>query len=176
MRPIEAGLKRVALYDEAWCLRLNAASSIPWICALFRLVSRLGDGWFWYGLMVLLVAAEGEAAHPTVIRMLLAGTIGLLLYKTIKHKTLHPRPYQVQCRIRVGTPPLDQYSFPSGHTLHAVSFTLIAVQGFPELAVALVPFTVLIAMSRVILGLHYPSDVLAGSAIGAALACMVPLY
>jgi undecaprenyl-diphosphatase len=72
--------------------------------------------------------------------------------------------------IRAGTPPLDRYSFPSGHTLHAVSFTAIATAHFPELGWVLVPFTVLVAASRVVLGLHYPSDVLAGAAIGAALA------
>lgn len=175
MRPIEAGLKRVAGYDLAWCLRLNAASSVPWICALFRTVSRLGDGGLWYGLMALLILTEGVAAQQTVMRMMLAGLSGLALYKLIKHKTLRPRPYQVQCRIRLGTPPLDHYSFPSGHTLHAVSFSLIAVHDFPELAVVLLPFTALVAMSRVVLGLHYPTDVLAGAAIGAMLAAMATM-
>lgn len=175
MRVIESGLKRLSAYDEAWCLRLNAASSILWICALFRVISRLGDGWIWLGLMMLLLVAESPAAHMTVTRMALAGIGGLALYKLIKHKTLRPRPYQVECRIRLGTPPLDHYSFPSGHTLHAVSFTSIAVRDFPELAVVLIPFTALVAMSRVVLGLHYPTDVVAGAAIGAALASLVVL-
>ena len=66
--------------------------------------------------------------------------------------------------------PLDRYSFPSGHTLHAVSFTWQACAHFPELAWVLLPLAALIAGSRVVLGLHYPSDVLAGAAVGAALA------
>jgi len=66
--------------------------------------------------------------------------------------------------------PLDRYSFPSGHTLHAVSFTWQAGAHFPELLWVLVPLAALIGASRVVLGLHYPSDVLAGAAIGAALA------
>jgi undecaprenyl-diphosphatase len=41
---------------------------------------------------------------------------------------------------------------------------------FPALAWILVPFTVLVAISRVVLGLHYPSDVLAGAAVGAGVA------
>jgi undecaprenyl-diphosphatase len=66
-------------------------------------------------------------------------------------------------------PPLDRYSFPSGHTLHAVCFTLVLCSHIPAMAWALLPFTVLVALSRMVLGLHYPSDVLAGAAIGGAL-------
>ncbi|HNR91345.1 MAG TPA: phosphatase PAP2 family protein, partial [Dokdonella sp.] len=58
----------------------------------------------------------------------------------------------------------------SGHTLHALSFALVALAWFPMLAPLLPPFTALVATSRVVLGLHYPSDVLVASAIGFALA------
>ncbi|HEY9396443.1 MAG TPA: phosphatase PAP2 family protein [Burkholderiales bacterium] len=173
MRPFDAGLKWMLLHDESWCIRLNGASTIPWVCALFRLASRLGDGWFWYALMGLLLAAEGRGAYAAVGDMLIAGILGLATYKTLKTATSRPRPYQVQNRIRLGAAPLDQFSFPSGHTLHAVSFTLIAIAYFPSLGSVLMPFALLIAMSRVILGLHYPSDVLAGAAIGTALAGVV---
>jgi undecaprenyl-diphosphatase len=67
-------------------------------------------------------------------------------------------------------PPLDRYSFPSGHTLHAVTFTAIAIHHVPMLAVPLVPFALLIGASRVVLGLHYPTDVLAGATLGAGIA------
>ena len=63
--------------------------------------------------------------------------------------------------------PLDPFSFPSGHTLHAVAFTVVAATHYPPLAALLVPFTLLIAASRVVLGLHYPSDVLVGAVLGA---------
>jgi len=62
--------------------------------------------------------------------------------------------------------PLDEFSFPSGHTLHAVIFTLVAIHYYPMLSVALIPFSILIGLSRPILGLHYPSDVLVGALIG----------
>jgi undecaprenyl-diphosphatase len=76
----------------------------------------------------------------------------------------------VNAAIRRGGEPLDEFSFPSGHTLHAVAFALVGLAYFPSLAPVVVPFTVLVALSRVVLGLHYPSDVLAGIVIGALIA------
>lgn len=61
-------------------------------------------------------------------------------------------------------------SFPSGHTLHAVSFTILFTHYEPALLAVTAPFAVLVATSRVVLGLHYPSDVMAGALIGASLA------
>jgi undecaprenyl-diphosphatase len=97
----------------------------------------------------------------------LAALAGVACYKLLKVGTSRPRPYAVSPRIRLGTAPLDQFSFPSGHTLHAVAFSLMASSQYPELGWLLVPFTLLVAASRVVLGLHYPSDVLAGAALGA---------
>jgi undecaprenyl-diphosphatase len=81
-------------------------------------------------------------------------------------KTLRPRPFNVHQQISLRSIPLDQFSFPSGHTLHAVIFTLVATHYYPMLSLGLIPFTILIGLSRPILGLHYPSDVLVGALIG----------
>jgi undecaprenyl-diphosphatase len=76
---------------------------------------------------------------------------------------------------------LDQYSFPSGHTMHAVCFSMLLIASFPAYAVIAIPFSILIAISRVVLGLHYPSDVVCGALFGAAIAllgqfCLLPLF
>ena len=170
MRPFEIRIQALASWDEAWCLWFNQAAGIRWLCALFRAVSRLGDGIFWYALMAGILAVGGRAALPAVMHMAAVGAIGVLLYKWLKSRTSRPRPYQVKAAIRLGADPLDQFSFPSGHTLHAVSFSLLTIAYYPALAWLVVPFALLVAASRLVLGLHYPTDVLAGAAIGAALA------
>ncbi len=158
--------------DEALCVRLNQASRIQWLCTTLCVVSRLGNGVFWYVLMLAILTWRGPLAITPVLHMVVTGAVCTLLYKWIKTKTTRPRPYHRNQAIQVVAHPLDQYSFPSGHTLHAVSFTLVAVYYYPVLASLLLPFTVLVALSRVALGLHYPSDVLAGVAIGGAVASL----
>ena len=109
---------------DVWlCLRLSRAAHIQWLRMLFRAVSRLGDGVFWYALMFLLLAADGTAAIAPVLHMVAAGLAGTILYRWLKAKTLRPRPYQVNQAISCNARPLDQFSFPSGHTLHAFAFT-----------------------------------------------------
>lgn len=102
--------------------------------------------------------------------MAATGLAVLLLYKGLKRWTRRPRPYAADLRIRAWVAPLDEFSFPSGHTLHAVSFTIVALAYYPWLAPLLVPFTLGVALSRVVLGLHYPSDVLAATGIAVLLA------
>jgi undecaprenyl-diphosphatase len=98
------------------------------------------------------------------------GLAGYLIYRRLKSSLVRERPFIRHPGITMAMPPLDRYSFPSGHTLHAVSFTLQAVAHFPQLAWILIPLASLIALSRVVLGLHYPTDVIAGAAVGALLA------
>ena len=161
---------RVDAFEFGLCERLNRSCRRESVREGFRVVSRLGDGVFWYLLMLLLPVRYGAAGVRTALAMAVAGAVGWLLYKALKSRLVRERPYITFERILPGTRPLDRYSFPSGHTLHAVAFTWIAVAHFPELGWLLIPFAVLVAGSRVVLGLHYPSDVLAGASLGAGIA------
>jgi undecaprenyl-diphosphatase len=170
MPRFKAQIRAVTLWDETWCLRLNRASGVRWVRALLRAVSRLGDGILWYVLMGALVLADGARAVEPALCMVAVGAVGVMLYKWLKATTSRPRPYQVRAAIRLGADPLDRFSFPSGHTLHAVAFSVLMTAYHPPLGWLVWPFTLLVAVSRVVLGLHYPTDVLAGAAIGAMLA------
>ena len=163
-------LDRIAAWDLAISVRLNRVCYRVTPRLVFRCISIAGDGIAWYALMAALLLIHRNDAVLPVLHMVGVGLACTVTYKWLKARTLRPRPYQVHQSIRQFTAPLDRFSFPSGHTLHAAAFTLIAAGHYPELTAALTVFSALVAASRVVLGLHYPSDVVAGAAIGAAIA------
>src|SRR5262249_15648594 len=170
MSRLESGIERLRLWDSALCIRFNGAVRIAPVRGFFRVVSRLGDGVFWYSLMLALLAAGGTSAPGAVARMVATGLACTRIYKWLKSTTSRRGRFAVETAVRAGADPLDPFSFPSGHTLHAVAFSIVAIAFYPVLAWVLVPFTLLVAASRVVLGLHYPSDVLAGAGLGALIA------
>ncbi len=163
-------MARIDAAEYGLCRRLNRGALRPLPRLIFRIASRLGDGILWYALILSLPLLYGASAVRPAIVMALTGALGVMVYALLKRVFVRERPFITHTAIHRAAAPLDRYSFPSGHTLHAVSFAWQASAHYPELAWVLLPLAALIAGSRVVLGLHYPSDVLAGGAIGAALA------
>ena len=163
-------MARVDAAEYILCRKLNRGASFAFPRRIFQVASRLGDGIIWYVLIFLLPLLYGAVAVKPSIVMACTGILGVVLYKLLKRVFVRERPFITHSTIDLAMAPLDRYSFPSGHTLHAVSFAWQATTHFPELGWVLVPLAALIAGSRVVLGLHYPTDVLAGAAIGASLA------
>ncbi len=133
---------------------------------IFALVSRLGDGVFWYTLLIIMPLLNGR--WGATLAMAVTGLCATWTYQAVKAISKRERPCEREA-LHVTVAPLDRFSFPSGHTLHAVCFTVMATAIEPALGWLLIPFTVLVALSRLVLGLHYPSDVLVGGAIGAGI-------
>ena len=155
------------------CLRINALSRNRAVKRFFAAVSRLGDypAWVLLGFAAL-PQIEGSigAMALFIVQIAITAISGAVIYKFLKKRLVRERPFITHGEIVCGTAPLDRYSFPSGHTLHAVGLTVLYASHVPEMMIVLVPFALLVAASRVILGLHYPTDVVVGGALGAAIA------
>ena len=151
------------------CLRLNRLGRRRPVCVFFSIVSKLGNGGFWVAMCAVLFATQGSRSLPAIAVIAAAAGIGIAIYRLLKNRLVRERPFITHRAIECGTAPLDRYSFPSGHTLHAVSFSIMLTGAEPLFLVPSVTFAGLVAASRLVLGLHYPSDVLAGGAIGAAI-------
>ena len=172
MQPTSKASRFFELADQrefALCQTINRAVRFRPIKSYFRLVSRLGDGWFWYALILALPLLAPDQGLSLAVLMAFTGLTCTLTYKALKHKLIRERPFISFPAINCGTPPLDRYSFPSGHTLHAACFQAILFVAVPAAAWYVLPFTLSVAASRVVLGLHYPSDVAAGAVIGATM-------
>ena len=131
--------------------------------------TRGGDGWLWCLLGVAVLLFGGPEALAALAAAGLATAAGTGLYVWLKRKTGRKRPCAIEphCWSRVLPP--DRFSFPSGHSITAFAVALPVGLFFPVLMAALLFCAVSVAVSRILLGMHFLSDVVAGSAIGSML-------
>ncbi|WP_280156233.1 phosphatase PAP2 family protein [Piscinibacter sp. XHJ-5] len=156
--------------ERTVALWLHRGADSPAVLATLLLVSRLGDGVLWYVMVATLPFWGGPEGWKCALYMVALGVVNFVFYSALKQRVARPRP-SVSCPgIRACCRALDEFSFPSGHTTHAVAFALLLGHYYPALAWPLWGFAVLIALSRVVLGLHFPSDVAVGATIGAVTA------
>jgi undecaprenyl-diphosphatase len=157
-------------FELKLCLRVNSLSRSELVRRFFSGVSWLGDypAWVLFGIAV--AVRQGAAAPVFIIHAVATAAVGVAIYKILKNRLVRERPYVTHGEIVCGTAPLDRYSFPSGHTMHAVGLTVLYGAYEPILLAVMIPFAALVAASRIVLGLHYPSDVLAGAIMGTLLA------
>jgi undecaprenyl-diphosphatase len=155
--------------EVSFCRYLNRSSKSAAVRKVFRAISWLGDGWIWYALIASMPVLHGSSGLLSAVHTGATGAVALVLYKLIKGRAVRERPYITYSAIECASAPLDRYSFPSGHTLHATCFTVLMSSHFPGWITALAVLTLLIALSRLILGLHYPTDVAAGALLGATI-------
>src|SRR6185436_13364019 len=127
--------------------------------------TRFGDGWGWAGLAVVL-ATGGPRGRAALAVGLVAAALSIAAFTVLKHSIQRPRPCEWGPHPLFHVEPPDRFSFPSGHTMAAAAAGAVLALFFPASAPACVLLALAIGASRVVLGLHYVSDVLAGAALG----------
>lgn len=163
---LTANFQLLDTFEGKLCLPCNQFARFPFVRAYFKTVGRLGDGFIWYSMLVALPLYYGETATGPAVHMAATALVGVAVYKFLKTKLLRERPFASHAEVTAVSAPMDRYSCPSGHTLQAILFLVMLNAYFPPVAAIMLPFCLSVAASRVILGLHYPSDVLAGALIG----------
>ncbi|MAR91400.1 MAG: phosphatase PAP2 family protein [Pseudomonadales bacterium] len=166
-KPVSGWVNRMGHVDAVYCLRLNRWIRDALVHRFFSAISRLGDGVLWYALMLLFPVFLGARGFVVTALMILMAAWGVYIYRVIKKRSMRPRPFVSYRCIQQGARTLDYYSFPSGHTMHAVGFAILLTYTVPMLGFVLIPFAALTGLARVVLGLHYPSDVFMGATLGA---------
>jgi undecaprenyl-diphosphatase len=157
--------------DYTLMRRVNRWRPPRWVRAWMICATRGGDGWLWYGMGLIILLFGGERRFHAVGAAALAAGLGIALFLRLKKAAARKRPCAVERSCWATLLPPDQFSFPSGHTITAFSVAISLSGFYPTLALGLIFCAVSIAASRILLGMHFLSDVLAGALIGSALAC-----
>src|SRR5215467_15477205 len=160
---------RIERRDHRVMQRMNRWRAPRWIRIWTITVTRLGDGWIWYALGFLLLAFAGPQRFAAVCAAGAAAVLGIFVFKALKHLSQRPRPCQIEPHCWAKVLPPDQFSFPSGHTMTAFAISLVVSYFYPSLEAPLYFLAISIGVSRVVLGMHFLSDVLAGALLGSAL-------
>jgi undecaprenyl-diphosphatase len=132
--------------------------------------TRGGDGWLWYAIAGVVALFGGEHRGPALASATVATAGGIALFMKLKRMIGRKRPCALEPHCWAKLLPPDQFSFPSGHTITAFAVAISLSSFYPEMEPFLLFCAVSIAASRVVLGMHYLSDVVAGSLIGTVLA------
>ncbi|MGM0984523.1 MAG: phosphatase PAP2 family protein [Pseudomonadota bacterium] len=162
-----AVFERLDLIEWQLCWRLAGFNAHrPWL-ALLRLSSKLGDWPLWVGLIIVQPLLHPVGSGQKMAQYTVTALVAIGIYRLLKTRLCRERPFITFTGIiHCNEPARDRYSFPSGHTMHAVLFCTLTAAHAPWLLPWLIPVALLIAVSRVGLGLHYISDVAAGALLG----------
>lgn len=133
----------------------------------FRIISWSANGCLYpfIGLYVYLTFSS-TVSKPLLLSAALAFPIERLSYHFLKHSMKRDRPYERIVDVHFRVRPPDRFSFPSGHTASAFLMMMLLSNTFPGLQIPALCWGTSVGVARVYLGVHYPTDVLAGAFLG----------
>ena len=148
--------------------RIHAWRPPRWVQIWMVASTRLGDGWAWLALVMIAPArGDGRAAHVLAETMVAIVAVNVAQV-ALKRSFRRARPSGPVSWWDIHAP--DQFSFPSGHTMNAFAVATLVTVHVPVAAPLAFAVAASVGASRVVLELHYVSDVAAGATLGTVLA------
>jgi len=161
-------IRLITAGDRKVMHRVNQWPAPRWIRQWMVAATRAGDGWLWIALGLVLLLFGGDRRFDALEAAFVSVVTGLAIFFVVKRVTGRERP-STEAHCWATLLPPDRFSFPSGHTITAFAVAVPIGLYYPALLAGLIFCAMSVASSRVLLGLHYLSDVLAGIVIG----CMI---
>lgn len=163
-------LQLIANGDRKLMRKVNKWPAPKWVRLGAIVATRAGDGWLWYllGLAVLLFGGAERLVATAAAGS--AAAAGAGLFVGLKKISGRKRPCELEPHCWSHILPPDQFSFPSGHTITAFAVAVTLGAFYPIMLAVLLFCATAIATSRVLLGMHFLSDVVAAALLGAGLA------
>ena len=166
-------IRLIAASDRKLMLRVNRWPAPVWVRRWMVAASRAGDGWLWIPLGAVLLLFGGARRFEAIAAGLVSFFSGLAVFLMVKRAAGRERPCAFEAHCWAKLLPPDRFSFPSGHTISAFAVAVPIAAYYPALLAGLLFCALSVAASRILLGLHYLSDVIAGIAIGTGIGCGV---
>jgi undecaprenyl-diphosphatase len=163
-------IEKVNDWDTVFFTSIFRKRELPGLTRCMRVLSASGDGYLYPLITAGVFISVPDRAISFLIAILAAFALELPLYHIVKNKIKRDRPFESLHGIRSRIIPSDQFSFPSGHTAAAFVMAVLLSYSFPAATMPVFLWASLIGFSRVYLGVHYPSDILAGAVMGSACA------
>jgi undecaprenyl-diphosphatase len=159
----------VDIRDHRVMQRLNHWRPPRWMRLWMIAATRGGDGWLWYAMGLIVALFGGADRIRPLASAFLAVSLGIAVFLKLKRAIGRRRPCTMEPHCWATLLPPDQFSFPSGHTITAFAVALALGSYYPSMLPGLLFCAASVAASRILLGMHFLTDVLAGAALGAAL-------
>jgi len=158
-------INSITYYDRVayrWCMKHK---HVQWIARIAKQVSRMGDGPLYCVVGVFLALLGGNAGFEFFLCALMAFMIEIPVYLLLKNTIKRDRPFKAM-GVSAYIVPSDKFSFPSGHTAAAFVMASMTWAFFPEYFIPVTFIALAIGISRLLLGVHYFTDILAGACLG----------